>query len=100
MTIAHPLGTAVQPCWVLTSHGTAVATTEHTAQNVLGTATFGDTASRYRSLRVQEPSVATGSHQEGSKLRAMLAMSLNWQLVEVPNEAVRGQKHSVCVCRS
>ena len=64
--VAYVTGPSVQPCWILTSDGAAAATAEHSAQNVLGATAPGNSASGYRSCRVQKSSAAIGSNQEGN----------------------------------
>jgi len=64
--VAYVTGPSVQPCWILTSDGTAAATAEHSAQNVLGATAPGNSASGHRSCGVQKSSAAIGSNQEGS----------------------------------
>ena len=63
--VAYVTGPSVQSCWILTSNGTAAATAEHSAQNVLGATAPGNSASGYRPCRVQKSSAAIGSNQEG-----------------------------------
>ncbi len=63
---AYVTGPSVQSCWIHTSDGTAAATAEHSAQNVLGATAPRNSASGYRSCRVQKSSAAIGTNQEGS----------------------------------